>query len=405
MLTPSRKKAAEPHNAPTAATSIEKPELITTGEAARLLGVSVAKVISWVKDGTLAYARTYQNRYHADCYLLDKAVVESEPTRLKLAEQIALYQRRSAGGKKGVTTRVSKERDKYEEYLAQIAEAAPTPQVATLLKAAYFLWQLNHTAKRQTVPFDRARLYSMKGKMLQALWEHYADPTLSYQPEQALELFGGRGKSSTRADKETETEAETEAETEPKPKPKPKPGTRTGERADEEEKEVTVEVATATPEIESGTGFLLKNTDLPAAARPQPAIFLTHTRSSGYYGDWRHYLGFVVAYDGFRFPFHNLWEQAADNWLPLSVKEQLAVKDWKGEGEGRDEAFTFGGRATTWLEERAISQEEIVEALTEIYQVLTGRTRTDFLEFNWQPRPRRHTRTREDWDWDEDEDH
>jgi hypothetical protein len=312
----------------------EKANRLTTGQAGELLGVSSQTVRRWIEQKKLPVLGTYKNDYGTICYLLAREVVTNPETLEKLAPEIDIAKKRREAGQKALTTRVKKERDQYEQYLKILTEKAPTSEVAELLKAAYFLWHLNHYAKLQTEAFDRARLYSMKDKMLQALVEYFVDFEQPYLLEQALELFG------LQPDR-----------------------------------------------LETGVGYLLKNTALAAAYRPQPAFFLEHTRTlpAYWYGrsgsEGRHYLGLVICFSDFRFPFHGLWDNAKI-WLPAKVTAQLRVRDW----EGADETpFTFGGRATTWLEERAIPEQEITGALAEIYNRLTGKSKLDFVSFTKIP--------------------
>jgi hypothetical protein len=89
--------------------------LITTAEAGKVLGVSAAKILAWLHDGTLQTASTYENAYRTTCFYLDKAVISSPATRAQLADKITAYQRRLAAGKQATQMRFNRRRPRHDE--------------------------------------------------------------------------------------------------------------------------------------------------------------------------------------------------------------------------------------------------------------------------------------------------
>jgi excisionase family DNA binding protein len=108
-----------------------------------------------------------------------------------------------------------------------------------------------------------------------------------------------------------------------------------------------------------------------AAGQPDAAVSLAWHPTAQ-----QRYLSLVVRAGTFRFPFHAREEQARE-WLPEALGDLLPARTL-----ARDRAFTFGGRATTWLEERAVPEAEVVAALTAWWCAVTGQP-TDAFTADW----------------------
>jgi len=305
---------------------VPRDTLISSFAAAELLGVSPEKLLAWREKGTIRAYSTYRNQHHGQSYLFDPAYLQSEEIQGRLAPLIEEFKRRSAGGKKAAAAQVAKVKAAHDSYLEAIENASANEAVTDLLRTGYYLWHLNHLAKKNKE--DRARLYGMKDKMLQALWQ-LADST----------------------------------------------------RIEINEHIATVQL-----------GF-----DLPDG-QPRPVFLLERTRSQGEYGDWRHYLSFVISFQDFRFPFHAIWDNVKD-WLSVEVKAILKFRDWTGD----DAPFTFGGRAATWVEAQAIPPDEVTMFLAKSWEKITGKPYLNFLSFtpkSWANPPKlRQGEGEDDEDW------
>jgi len=314
--------------------------LVSTYAAGELLGVSQAKIVAWLRDGTLQVAGEYENEYGTRCFLLDKAVLDSPATGTALADKIAAYQKRRSAGKQAVTTRVTRQRQHHDQYLEAIGQATAADELRHLLTAAYLLWHLNHRAKRE-VRVGRTRLYAMKDRMLAALYAHYAGD--EYAPISA-------------------------------------------EHADA----LRAVFALADTDLTAG-GLLirLQCAGLDASAVPQPAFLVSQVCpavGSGD-GDARQYVSITLRYRDFRFPFHAPLDHAAA-WLPAKVREAIGASEQTWHDGGQE--FTFGGRPATWIEARAIPQDEIEAGLAVIYAALTGKGKHEFTALP----PSHNTKTR-----------
>ena len=305
---------------------VPRNSLISSQAAAALLGVSPEKVLDWREKGTVRAYSTYKNSHGGQSYLFDPVYLQTEETQSRLAPLIADFKRRSASGKKAAAAQVAKVKAAHDTYLEAIENASGNEAVTDVLRTGYYLWHLNHLAKKNKE--DRARFYGMKDKMLEALWQ----------------------------------------------------------LADSTKIEVNEHIATVQ------LGF-----DLPDG-QPRPVFLLERTRSQGDYGDWRHYLSFVISFQDFRFPFHAIWDNAKD-WLSAEVKAMLKFRDWTGDDNA---PFTFGGRATTWVEAQAIPPDEVVMTLARLWEKITGKPYLNFLSSNekfWASPPKLHR----DEDFDENE--
>lgn len=154
-----------------------KPSLLNVAQAAAMLDVSTEQVREWLADGTLPPARIVRDQRGQRDYLIDQAALQEDGFIAAVTEQITHFRGRNGGaGKKVTNAQARHERSHNDEQLRHIQAAAPTPQIALLLRAGYWLMLLNPLARSRWNTIERERLFTMQDRLLAAIYrQHQSD--------------------------------------------------------------------------------------------------------------------------------------------------------------------------------------------------------------------------------------
>ncbi|MBE3588131.1 MAG: hypothetical protein IMW93_06180 [Thermoanaerobacteraceae bacterium] len=146
--------------------------LLDLAAVCRALGVTPDRVRRLEQEGFLEAARSGHNRNGEKPLFAAPQVMALVPEMPRILSRWAsednarLGARRAGINRAHLPRRVSRLRRQKEEFLASLEELPP--KAAQLLKAAYYLFHLNHYAKD-----GHAYLYDLKGRVLRSFVRHF----------------------------------------------------------------------------------------------------------------------------------------------------------------------------------------------------------------------------------------